>query len=178
MLWGVAWGMTGNRADAEDVVQEAGLIGFRKRDAYVEGTRFDAWMGAIVRHVANNQRRKNTRHHHQPLHDHPTSPGPAFRPASLESTAKGMVDADAQAFDDRLLIALRTLSPVARACLLLRTLHGMDYQAIAEIMDIPQNTALSHVHRARQSLRAILATPCAAASVDRAPDGPRPRGAP
>ena len=156
LLWGIALGMTGNRADAEDVVQESVLIGLRKRGDYREGTRFGAWMSAIVRHVANNQRRKTTRHRHHPLQDQAIHDQPSGSPGSLQDAREGVVDADRQAFDDRLFSALQSLSPIARACLLLRTLHEMDYQSIAELMDIPKNTALSHVHRSRQSLRELL----------------------
>ncbi|MBX2850787.1 MAG: sigma-70 family RNA polymerase sigma factor [Phycisphaeraceae bacterium] len=156
VLWGIALGMTGNRADAEDVVQEAALIGFRKRSTYEPGTRFHAWMAAIVRNTANNQRRKTTRNRHQELQDNQLQAAAPDRTGSLEAASQGVIQADLQAFDDQLLEALQSLTPVARACLLLRTVHELDYDAIAEVMDIPKNTALSHVHRARKTLREKL----------------------
>lgn len=156
MLWGIALGMTGNRADAEDVVQEAALIGYRKRSTYQPGTQFDAWMAAIVRNAANNQRRKTTRNRHEPLHENQLQAVAPDRTGSLQAASQGVVQADQQAFDDRLLEALQSLRPTARACLLLRTVHDLDYDAIAELMDIPKNTALSHVHRARKMLRERL----------------------
>jgi RNA polymerase sigma-70 factor (ECF subfamily) len=156
MLWGIALGMTGNRADAEDVVQEAALIGFKKRSTYQPGTRFHAWMAAIVRNTANNQRRKTTRNRHQQLQGSQLQADAPDRTGSLQAASQGIVQADEQAFDDRLLEALQSLAPVARACLLLRTIHELDYDAIGELMDIPKNTALSHVHRARKLLREKL----------------------
>jgi RNA polymerase sigma-70 factor (ECF subfamily) len=53
--------------------------------------------------------------------------------------------------------ALRGVSEVARACLLLRTLEGMPYARISELLQIPEGTAMSHVHRTRQFLRERLA---------------------
>ena len=156
MLWGIALGMTGNRADAEDVVQEAALIGFGKRSTYQPGTYFHAWMAAIVRNTANNQRRKITRNRHQPLQHNELQANAPDQTGSLSAASQGVVQADQQAFDDRLLEALQSLTPVARACLLLRTVHELDYDAIVELMDIPKNTALSHVHRARKTLREKL----------------------
>lgn len=156
LLWGIAMGMTGNRADAEDVVQESLLIGFRKRESYTPGTRFEAWMATIVRNVANNTRRKKTRQRGEPLFETEAKTGPAKPANTPEAMAHGAFDADANQFDDKLAEALQHLAPDARACLLLRTLHDMDYQSIADLMGMPKNTALSHVHRARQTLRDIL----------------------
>ncbi len=52
--------------------------------------------------------------------------------------------------------ALGMLDETARACLLMRTVMGMSYQEIAAALDVPEGTAMSHVHRSRQSLRTTL----------------------
>jgi RNA polymerase sigma-70 factor, ECF subfamily len=49
--------------------------------------------------------------------------------------------------------ALQRLSPDARCCLLLRTIQKLSYIEIAEIMQIPAGTAMSHVHRSKSELR-------------------------
>ena len=158
LLWGIAMGMAGNETDAEDVVQESVLIGLRKFSGFTPGTSFNAWMAAIVRNVAKNHLRKRNRHRHQPQQDYPgAQPSPRGEP--IQHATRGEVDADRQDFDDRLLAALQTLTPVGRACLLLRTLHELDYEAIGELMEIPKNTELSHVHRSRQALRDLLTDP-------------------
>ena len=54
--------------------------------------------------------------------------------------------------------ALGHLSEVARACLLLRTVEGLDYGEIGRALGIPEGTAMSHVHRSRMRLRAELVT--------------------
>ena len=59
-------------------------------------------------------------------------------------------------FDDDLTAALTALSPMARACTLLRIVEGLDYRDIAALLDIPQGTAMSHVHRSRRHLREKL----------------------
>jgi RNA polymerase sigma-70 factor (ECF subfamily) len=48
------------------------------------------------------------------------------------------------------------LDEVARACLLLRTVHDMPYKQIAQVLEVPEGTAMSHVHRARQAMRQRL----------------------
>ena len=66
------------------------------------------------------------------------------------------IRADQSEFDDRLLRALSMLEETARTCLLLRTLSDMPYREISQILEIPEGTAMSHVHRSRQVLRAAL----------------------
>jgi len=60
-------------------------------------------------------------------------------------------------FDDRVRAALETLPETARQCLLMRTLFDAPYSEIAARLDIPEGTAMSHVHRARRTLREIMA---------------------
>ena len=71
-------------------------------------------------------------------------------------TGTGELAIDQKSFDDQVLAALHTLEDTARACLLLRTVEGMPYREISVALDIPEGTAMSHVHRSRQSMRRIL----------------------
>jgi RNA polymerase sigma-70 factor (ECF subfamily) len=52
---------------------------------------------------------------------------------------------------------LGDVGEVARACLLLRTLEGLEYAEISRLLEIPEGTAMSHVHRTRRYLRDRLA---------------------
>ena len=63
-----------------------------------------------------------------------------------------------EAFDDEVLRALNSLSDDARICLMLRIVEKLTYQEISAYMKIPEGTAMSMVHRARTSLRNLLAT--------------------
>src|SRR5688572_23487851 len=60
-LWLIAAAVLGRRSDADDVLQEAAVIGLRKLSDFDPATNFAAWMGGIVRNVARNQARKNIR---------------------------------------------------------------------------------------------------------------------
>ncbi|MEM9294804.1 MAG: RNA polymerase sigma factor [Planctomycetota bacterium] len=144
-LWSLAVGLLGHRQDAEDLMQEAAAVAYRRRDDFTPGTSFGAWTARIVRNLALNARRKRSRRQHDVGGD------------AVESlTASGANGAVTEAFDDRLDAALATLSPDARACLLMRTLEGLDYRTIAETLEIPEGTAMSHVHRSRKKLREML----------------------
>jgi len=149
----------GRRTDAEDVLQEAAMIGLRKISDFEEGTNFAAWMGGIVRNVARNHARKRRRRATADADPQVIDASRTARPGSVSEPGldrRGRVDADEAGFDDRVRRALETLDETARACLLLRTLRELPYREIALLLDIPEGTAMSHVHRSRQSLRALL----------------------
>ncbi|MEO0587563.1 MAG: RNA polymerase sigma factor, partial [Planctomycetota bacterium] len=63
---------------------------------------------------------------------------------------------DQLAFDDAVVAALGGLEPTARACLLLKTVHGHSYAEIGQMLGVPEGTAMSHVHRARKRMRETL----------------------
>lgn len=165
-LWTIAAGVLGDPGRAEDVLQEACMIALHKLEQFEPGepgTSFAAWMGAIVRNVARNEARKGARRATRPVppetlaelcteRDGGGAPGPLDDPID----ARGELRPGHAAFDDALDRALAELRPIQRAALLLRTLRGLDYREISAALDIPEGTAMSHVHRARKALRMRL----------------------
>jgi len=138
------------------------MVGLQRLDQFQPDTRFAAWMGQIVRHLAMNHRRKKARRQTQPSAEldavaaEPRMPS-NHRDGNQPNVYDGQ-DADAFGLDDDLHAGLMTLTPEARACLLMRTIHGMSYDDIAAIVGVPPGTAMSHVHRSRQRLRSMLST--------------------
>lgn len=160
-LWVVAAAVLSERAEAEDVVQEAALVGINRLDSFTPGTSFGAWMSQIVRNIARNASRKDHRRQTTGV-DH--SVLDQLRPGSLGApevrsplNARGDLGSGAEQFDQSVVEALRALEETARVCLLLRTVAELSYADISRIADVPEGTAMSHVHRARQHLRARLA---------------------
>ncbi|MEQ1894183.1 MAG: RNA polymerase sigma factor [Planctomycetota bacterium] len=150
VFWTLAAGLVGDPIEAEDVCQEAYLAAHDKRAQFDPATNFQAWMGRFVRNVAANERRKRARRRTEPSDPFVLDEsGPA--PAAADERLF-----DPEAFDERLLAALGTLGEVPRACLLLRVLREQSYAEIATLLEIPEGTAMSHVHRARTALRAFL----------------------
>lgn len=157
-MWLIAAGVTGDRSQADDVLQEAAIIAMRKFATFEPGTNFNAWMAEVTRNTARNARRKDLRARRlvqsasrHLRRDHHTPP-PAPR-------------------DSLILDAVRSLEETARTCLLLRVVGGLSYESIALITQIPQGTAMSHVFRAREKLRAHLATLESASAAARELDG-------
>jgi len=162
LFWLIAVGIVGDSALAEDVVQEAAIVALGKLDQYQPGTSFNAWLGQMVRYVALNEQRKQRRRSavsldpatmDQSTSDTSAAPGGG----KLQLTSRGQLPPDQAYFDDRVLEALAEVKETARACLLLRTVEGLDYAEISRLLEIPEGTAMSHVHRTRKLLRQRLA---------------------
>ncbi len=146
VLWCVAVGVLGDRDQGEDIVQEAALLALGKLDTFRPGSSFAAWMGQYVRYLALNQRRKSQRRQRALDADGPSlvpqSPAPPEDPQAL--------------FDRSVARALGALSEPQRTCLLLKTVVELEYGEIAELLDMPSGTAMSHVSRARAKMRSLL----------------------
>ncbi len=150
-LWTIAAGMLGSSSEAEDVIQEACLMAFQRRKAFQAGTNFTAWISRFVRFVALNHARKGGRR--RGVQDRGVHDGEARLDASLPVDGRGELRADQEDFDDRIVGGLRSLAAIPRACLLLRAVLELEYREIAAVLEIPEGTAMSHVHRSRMALQ-------------------------
>lgn len=146
----LAYRLTGNRADAEDLTQEVFLRVFRSLAAYTPGT-FEGWLHRITTNLFLDQARRRTRIRIDPLGDDASllagdresdSPERRFEHANL--------DLDVQA-------ALDALSPEFRAAVVLCDIEGLSYEEIAATLGIKMGTVRSRIHRARAQLRGLLA---------------------
>lgn len=159
-LWTLASGLIGDRHEAEDVVQEAVCVALQRLSEFRPGTSLGAWMGQIVRLLAQNWNAKRTRRRTTPQ-----DPSEMFAPSkeaqarevTADEAAQGNFDSVRDTFDEELARAIDALNPIPRACLLLRTTQGLNYDEIGELLGVPPGTAMSYVHRSRQTLRKQLA---------------------
>jgi RNA polymerase sigma-70 factor, ECF subfamily len=146
VLWCVAVGVVGDRDQGEDIVQDAALLALSKLDSFRPGSSFSAWMGQYVRYLALNQRRKSQRRQRALDTEGPSlvlqAPAPPEDPQAL--------------FDRNVAQALAALSESQRTCLLLKTVVELEYGEIAELLEMPAGTAMSHVSRARAKMRTLL----------------------
>ena len=148
--------MTNDRHAAEDITQEALAIAWTKIKQFDPKTNFTAWTAAFVRNVALNHRRKTVRNKTVQTDDLNATPAIETQSADQLLGPAGSLRPDQPHFDDRVMSALTNLNDTARSCLLLRTIRDLDYDTISQLLEIPPGTAMSHVHRARQTLRQTL----------------------
>ena len=135
------------------------MIAMGKLVQFDADTGFTAWMGRIVRFSALNIARHRARRRTVPLDAAALGEAVADKPALPSSplTGRGELAYDQASFDDSVLAALGSLEETARTCLLLRVVAELPYREIARVLDIPEGTAMSHVHRARRDLSERLA---------------------
>jgi len=161
VLWTIAVGITRSRTLAEDVVQEAAIVGLSKLDEFERGSNYSAWMGRTVRYLALNMVRKERKRSGVDFDSSELERSTAIDERSanrveLRVDRTGGIAADQPHFDDEVIQALHSVSQTARTCLLLRTIEGLEYSEISAALGIPPGTAMSHVHRARHAMRAML----------------------
>lgn len=167
----LAYRLTGNRPDAEDLTQEVFVRVFRSLDTYTPGT-FEGWLHRITTNLFLDGARRKQRIRFDPLSDE--------RAARLTSPVAGpeLALAD-QTFDDDIETALATLPPDFRAAVVLCDVEGLSYEEIAEIMDAKLGTVRSRIHRGRTMLRKALAhrEPAAGRQRYSGPHATQPHGA-
>lgn len=128
------------RASADDAVQQAAITAMASLDRFEPGTDFRAWMASMTRNAARNMRRSEQAR--------------GRREKRIRLVPRIRRDHTRDPLEDHsdLIDALEQLSSAHRECLLLRVVGGHGYEEIGTILDIPPNTARSHVYRARAQL--------------------------
>ena len=145
--------LTGDRADAEDVVQEACLRAFRGIGGFA-GVNARAWVLTIVRHAAYTWLGKNRSaslvmvDDLEAIEQKQSSAGAAFEQAPQTPEAELIAKADAR----RLEAAIAELPVPFRETLVLRDVQGLDYREISEVTKVPIGTVMSRLARARRRL--------------------------
>lgn len=146
-MYTLAYRLTGNAEDAQDVVQEAYLRAFKGLKRFRGDAEFTSWMYRITANCANTHLSRTSKHRHDAIDETndvtDERPGPEAR---LGST------------DERQLLnrALQSLSPEMRAVVVLRDVYDLPHEAIAAELGISEGAAKVRLHRARRKLRERL----------------------
>ena len=158
-LYSTALRMTRNRADAEDLVQETYLKGYRGFSGFTEGTNLRAWLFRILTNTyINSYRKKQRRPSETDLEDVEDlylyrRLGGAEQAALSRSAEEELMD---HLTDGRIRDAIEALPEQYRLAVLLADVEGFAYKEIAEILDIPIGTVMSRIHRGRKQLQKQL----------------------
>jgi RNA polymerase sigma factor (sigma-70 family) len=152
--------LTGDRADAEDVVQEACLRAFRAIGTFA-GVNSRAWVLTIVRHAAYTWLGKNRSAALVMVDDleavEQREAGRGVTPTeATPQTPEAALIAKADAA--RLESAIAELPVPFRETLVLRDIQGLDYREIADVTKVPIGTVMSRLARARRRLIARIGT--------------------
>ena len=158
-LYSAAMRMTRNRADAEDLVQETYLKGYRSFHTFTEGTNLRAWLFRILTNTyINSYRAKQRRPDESDLDDvedmylyrRLTTLGDGALGRSAEESLMEMLP------DTEVKQALEDLPDNFRLPVILADVEGFQYKEIADILDIPIGTVMSRLHRGRKAMQKSL----------------------
>lgn len=168
-MYAAALGLTRNRSDAEDLVQEVYLKAFSNFSSFQEGTNIRAWLYRILTNTfISDYRSKKT--------DLGRIGDPLPADWQLSSASQGSLggdhdsvahaptspSAESEAFvkieSDEVLKMLEALPKKQRRAVYLSDVMGFSYKEIAEILDLPMGTVTSRIHRGREKLRRSLRT--------------------
>ena len=149
-LYTVAYRLTGNREDAEDLVQEVLLRVRRGLETYQPGS-MEGWLSRIATNAFLDDVRRRRR---RPEGRLPEDPDWVLPPAggADEALAAEVLPDDVQA-------AIQRLPGDFRAAVVLCDVIGLSYQEIGKSLGIPVGTVRSRIHRGRALLREVLTRP-------------------
>ena len=156
-VYRLAYRLTGNVHDAEDLTHDVFIRVFRSLGSYQPGT-FEGWLHRITTNVFLDRMRRKQRIRFDALPDDAAGRLPSREVGPEQHYADTHFDDDVQR-------ALDALSPDFRAAVVLCDIEGLSYEEIAATLGIKLGTVRSRIHRGRAQLREALA--------HRAPD-PRP----
>jgi RNA polymerase sigma-70 factor (ECF subfamily) len=143
--------IVGDRALAEDLAQDTFVKAFRHLAAFDPARRLSSWLFRIAHNTAIDQLRRSRSAQSQIESasidpDQPDEPISAPTPDPLEHEALG------RALQD----ALAQLRPDYRAAIALRYDEGLPFDEIGRVLNVPEVTVRTHVHRARKELSRLL----------------------
>ena len=158
-LFSTALRMTRNRSDAEDLVQETYIKGWRSFHTFQEGTNLRAWLFRIMTNTYinkyNAQKRKGTEVELDDVEE-------LFLYKRLGSIDQSQLSSSAEDqmlelfTDDEVKNALEELPEDFRVPVLLSDVDGFSYKEISEMLKIPIGTVMSRLHRGRKAMQKML----------------------
>jgi RNA polymerase sigma factor (sigma-70 family) len=148
-VYRLAYRLTGNVHDAEDLTQDVFVRVFRSLHTYRPGT-FEGWLHRITTNVFLDRMRRKQRIRMDALSEESAARLPSRGPGPEQAFDDTHLDDDVQR-------ALDALSPDFRAAVVLCDIEGLSYEEVAATLGIKLGTVRSRIHRGRAQLREALA---------------------
>lgn len=146
-VYRLAYRLSGNQHDAEDLTQETFMRVFRSLNNYQPGT-FEGWLHRITTNLFLDMVRHRQKIRMEALpEDYERVPGNEMSPEQAYNVAH---------LDPALQAALDQLAPDFRVAVVLCDVVGMSYDEIADTLGVKMGTVRSRIHRGRSQLRASL----------------------
>lgn len=148
--------LCGNPHDAEELSQETFVKALENLDGFRQASGFYTWLFRIAVNLAISRQRRAGRIRFHSL-DAPTGGDASLAELIPDRRQEGPSDlADKADLNARVLTALNELDADFRVVVVLRDVEGMDYQQIAQVLDLPLGTVKSRLFRGRNLLQEAL----------------------
>ena len=156
-LYGVAMQKTKNPADAEDLVQETMVKAFKAFNQFEQGTNLKAWLFRILSNTNINNSVKRGKDQAKTaldeLEDWQVGGAESLTSVANRSAEVEAIDAMPSSAVKR---ALAELPENWRMIVYYRVVEGLSYAEIAKVLDIPDGSVMSGLHRGKKMLRGLL----------------------
>jgi RNA polymerase sigma factor (sigma-70 family) len=147
-VYRLAYRLTGNVPDAEDLTQEVFVRVFRSLSSYTPGT-FEGWLHRITTNLFLDMARRRQRIRFEGLGDDAAGRLSGDEPTPAQAFDARHLDGDVQQ-------ALAALAPEYRAAVVLCDIEGLSYEEVASTLGVKLGTVRSRIHRGRAQLRVAL----------------------
>lgn len=152
--YAMAFRLTGNSADAEDLLQDAYIRAYRFFHQYDPQLPFAKWLSKILCNANVDRLRRRGRLKLASLDQPSEDGGQAMEVADWSNAPdRRMVE---EAVSDPLQEGLASVRPEFRTAVVLADIEGMEYEEIAQTMGTSVGTVRSRIHRGRKQLRRYL----------------------
>ena len=152
LLYSAAFQYTGNRFDAEDLVQETFLAAFRHRHKLRDRGKIKGWLVVILRNTFLKRAGRRDMHPEQ-TYDDQRDYDYADSLAMVADRADVLQALERKATAENLHQQLNRLPEPYRSVMILYYLKEFSYQEIADMLEIPLGTVMSRLARAKQRLK-------------------------
>jgi len=143
----VILGLLRNREDALEVAQETFFRAYRKIQSFQGGSSFYTWIYRIAVNLAIDAQRRQKRN---PLDFRESMD--AVLEAQNEVAKDPFSDVHDKELRENMIKAINDLTPEHKAVIVLRTIEGLSYKDIGEILGCSEGTVMSRLHYARKKL--------------------------
>jgi RNA polymerase sigma-70 factor (ECF subfamily) len=147
----VILGLLRNREDAMEVAQETFFRAFRKINTFHGGSSFYTWLYRIAVNISIDTQRRQKRN---PLDFRDKLDG--LLEAQNAVAKDPFSDVQDKELREKLVAAINDLTPEHKAVIVLRTIEGLSYKDIGEILGCSEGTVMSRLHYARKKLQQKL----------------------
>ena len=156
-IFRLAYRLTGNHEDAEDLVQEALLEAYKAFSRFKAGTYFDRWLFRILRNTFIDGTRTRPKFALYSL-DEPieTEEGDQAQRDIVDWSNHPETKVLSAILDEPLQQALMELHEEFRLVVVLSDIEGLSYEEVSRIVDCPVGTVRSRLHRGRLLLKSKL----------------------